>query len=209
MAETRGRGRHRSVESEESILRATLELLEEKPLREITIESIAGRAGVGKATIYKWWPTKAFVALDAFRRQMNRTIALPDTGSAERDFAEQLHSLSTFCTSAPGRIFAQFIAECQIDPEFAALFRERILRPRRELVSIILERGVERGEIDRNLDRELLLDLVYGAMVFRLMVGHAPLNREETDAMIHALFRGMSAQAGRRPALSSPRLRVR
>jgi AcrR family transcriptional regulator len=191
MAEAKNRGRQRSGESEEAILTATLHLLKEKPLRDVTIEEIARKAGVGKATIYKWWPSKAYVALDAFLRKMNRMVPTPDTGSAERDFKEQLDSLITFYTSPAGRLFGQFLAEGQSDREFATLFRERFLKPRREFVGVIFDRAVERGEINRNLDRELVLDLIYGPAILRLMVEHAPLDREATEAMISALFRGL------------------
>ena len=197
--ESKNRGRQRSEESKEAILTATLHLLKEKPLRNITIEEIARKACVGKATIYKWWPSKAYVALDAFLGKMNRMVPTPDTGSAERDFKEQLHSLITFYASPTGRIFGQFLAEGQSDREFAALFRERFLKPRREVVGVIFDRAVKRGEIDRNLDRELVLDLIYGPAIFRLMVEHAPLDREVAEAIISALFRGLgnkSVEAG-------------
>jgi AcrR family transcriptional regulator len=194
-AESRNRGRQRSEESERAILAATLLLLKEKPLREITIEEIARKAGVGKATIYKWWPSKAYVALDAFLQKMNRMVASPDTGSAERDFKEQLQSLIAFYVSPIGRIFGQFLAEGQSDKEFASLFRERFMKPRREAVGVIFDRAVKRGEINRNLDRELVLDLIYGPAILRLMVEHAPLDREAAEAMISTLFRGLGNES--------------
>src|SRR5215469_9048148 len=86
------RGRPRSEESEEAILAATLQLLTEKPLRDISMEEIAREAGVGKATIYKWWPSKAYVALDAFLKNLNRRVPTPNTGSAKRDIQQQLRS---------------------------------------------------------------------------------------------------------------------
>ncbi|MGD0443894.1 MAG: TetR/AcrR family transcriptional regulator [Edaphobacter sp.] len=189
--ESKNRGRQRSEESEEAILTATLHLLKEKPLRDIAIEEIARKAGVGKATIYKWWPSKAYVALDAFLRTMNRMVPTPDTGTGEEDFKVQLHSLITFYNSPTGRIFSQFLAEGQIDREFASLFRERFLKPRREAVGVIFDRAVKRGEIDPSVDRELGLDLIYGPAIFRLMAGHSPLDPEAAEAMISTLFRGM------------------
>jgi AcrR family transcriptional regulator len=193
--EPKNRGRQRSEESKEAILTAALHLLKKKPLRDITIEEIARKACVGKATIYKWWPSKAYVALEAFLGTMNRMVPTSDTGSAERDLKEQLHSVITFYTSPTGRIFGQFLAEGQSDKEFAALFRERFLKPRRELVGVIFDRAVERGEIDRNVDRELVLDLIFGPAILRLMVEHAPLDLEAAEAMISMLFRGLGNKA--------------
>ena len=85
---SQSRGRPRSEESEEAILAATIQLLSEKPLRDISMDEIARKAGVGKATIYKWWPSKAYVALDAFLRKSNQMIPTPDTGSVRRDILE-------------------------------------------------------------------------------------------------------------------------
>jgi AcrR family transcriptional regulator len=201
MTDPKGRGRQRSSESEEAILKATLQLLKEKPLRDITVDAIARKAGVGKMTIYKWWPSKAYVALDAFRKKMNRVVVMPDTGDTEKDLAELLYSIMSFYISPTGRIFSQFLAESQSDPEFAALFREHFLKPRRESAGAFLDRAMKQGVIDRTLNREILLDLIFGPMVFRLMAGHAPLNRAESDAMISTLLRGIRGKApGRKRA---------
>src|SRR5271167_1459728 len=88
------RGRQRSLEAEASILKAALYLLERKSLRQVTTDAIAQRAGVSKATIYKWWPNKSMVALDAYLGGMTERVAIPDTGSAELDFTIQLKSLT-------------------------------------------------------------------------------------------------------------------
>jgi AcrR family transcriptional regulator len=200
----KGRGRQRCEQSKEAILSAVLALLHKMPLRDITIEGIARKAGVGKATIYKWWPSKAHVALDAFLAKSNRMAPNPDTGSAERDFREQLYKLFRFYSSPSGRMLGQFIAEGQSDPEFASLFLERFLRPRRELVGIIFDRGQRRGEIDASLDRELVLDLIYGPAIYRLLTGMGPLDRAWVDTVISGLFRGL---AGKKQKNANERVR--
>lgn len=194
------RGRPRSEESEEAILAATIQLLSEKPLRDISIEEIARKAGVGKATIYKWWPSKAYVALDAFLRKTNRMIPTPDTGSVRGDILEQVRSLMVFYKSPAGRILGQFVAESQIDKEFASLFRDRFLKPRRETTGVIFDRGVERGEIDQNLDRELVLDLIYAPAIYRMIVGHAPIGSKLADEMVLILFEGLDSRSSERAA---------
>ena len=198
----RDRGRPRSGESEEAILAATIELLSEKPLREISIEEIARKAGVGKATIYKWWPSKAYVALDAFFRTTNQMMPTPDTGSVRRDTLEQLRSLLTFYRSAAGHILGQFVAESQIDKEFACLFRERFLKPRRETSRVIFDRGVERGEIEQNFDRELVLDMMFGPLIYRMIVGHAPLEAKVADEMVSILFGGLDNRSSKSAAVA-------
>jgi AcrR family transcriptional regulator len=189
--EPKGRGRHRSLEAEAAILKATLYLLERSPLRKVSADAIAHRAGVSKATIYKWWPNKSLVALDAFLAGMTERVPMPDTGSAERDFTQQLQSVMGFYSSPLGRLFCQFLAEGQSDPEFLSLFRERFLFPRREAAKIMWRRGVERGEISGEIDPEILLDLIYGPMVFRLLAGHGSLSDEDSALMVKTIFKGL------------------
>ena len=191
VAASKTRGRQRSEESEDAILCATLELLKTRPLRDISIEEIARKAGVGKATIYKWWPSKAYVALDAFLKKMNRMVPNPDTGSAESDLKVQIHHLASFYTSPTGRIFGQFLAEAQSDREFAGLLRERFMKPRREIAGIIFDRAVKRGEVDSSLDRDLVLDLLYGPVLYRLLIMQSPFERKRVDALVSTLFQGL------------------
>lgn len=187
----RKRGRHRSLEAETAILKAALYLLERKPLRKVTADAIARRAGVSKATIYKWWPNKSLVALDAYLAGMSEQVPVPDTGSAELDFTQQLKSVMAFYTSPLGRLFCQFIAEGQSDPVLLALFRERFLYARRDTARVMWERGVQRGEIRKDVDAEIVLDLIYGPMVFRLLTGHGSLAEREAESVVKTVFKGL------------------
>ncbi len=191
LEEPKTRGRHRSLEAETSILKAALYLLERNPMRKVTADAIARRAGVSKATIYKWWPNKSMVALDAYLGGMTERVVMPDTGSAELDFRIQLKSVTTFYKSPLGRLFCQFIAEGQSDPQFLTMFRDRFLTVRRDAARVMWQRGVTRGEIRPEIDAEIVLDLVYGPMVFRLLVGHGELNDDQSEAMISAIFGGI------------------
>jgi AcrR family transcriptional regulator len=179
------------VEAEAAILKATLYLLVRMPLRRITTDAIAERAGVSKATIYKWWPNKSMVALDAYLAGMTEQVAAPDTGSAELDFTLQLKSVTAFYTSPLGRLFGQFLAEGQSDPEFLALFRERFLYARRDAARIMWQRGVERGELREDIGSDTVLDLVYGPLIFRLLAGHGPVNDHEAEIVVSAIFGGI------------------
>lgn len=198
--EPKPRGRHRSLQAEAAILKATLHLLERQPLRKVTADGIARRAGVSKATIYKWWPNKSLVALDAYLAGMSELVPVPDTGSAEQDFTEQLKSVMAFYKSPLGRLFGQFIAEGQSDPGFLALFRERFLFARRDTARVMWRRGVDRGEIREEIDSEIVLDLIYGPMVFRLLAGHGSVSERDSEAVVAAAFGGLRrSKGGRRP----------
>jgi AcrR family transcriptional regulator len=157
----------------------------------VTVDAIARRAAVSKATIYKWWPNKSMVALDAFLATMGENVPLPDTGSAEDDFAQQLELVMAFYRSPTGRLFCQFIAEGQSDPGFLALFRERFLYARREAGRILWRRGVECGQIRSDVDSDMVLDLVYGPMIFRLLAGHGSTEASESRILIMAIFQGL------------------
>jgi AcrR family transcriptional regulator len=191
LEETRGRGRPRSVEAEAAILKAALYLLERKPLRKVTADAIARRAGVSKATIYKWWPNKSLVALDAYLAGMTERVTMPNTGSAEQDFTEQLKSVMSFYRSPLGRLFCQFLAEGQSDAGFLALFRERFLFVRRDSARVMWRRGVDRGEIREDVDSDMVLDLIYGPMIFRLLAGHGSVSDLESEALVRAIFGGI------------------
>jgi AcrR family transcriptional regulator len=181
------RGRQRCHIAEAAILKAASELLTKNSLRDITAEAIA----VSKATIYKWWPNKNRVALDAFLSQMEEQVPTPNTGSVLRDFSEQLVESTRFYTSRYGRMLAQFLAEGQSDPDFLALFRERFQQPRRKAVRIMWDRAVDRGEIRKEVDVELVIDLLFGAVVYRLMGNHNPLDDATAKAMVETIFHGV------------------
>jgi AcrR family transcriptional regulator len=194
------RGRRRSVEAERAILKAALYLLERQPLRKVTADAIARRAGVSKATIYKWWPNKSLVALDAYLAGMTEQVVMPDTGSAELDFTRQLKSVMAFYTSSLGKLFCQFLAEGQSDPVFLALFRERFLYVRRNAARVMWQRGVDRGEIRKDVDGDIVLDLIYGPMIFRLLAGHGLFGDRESEAIVEAVFGGLKRPGYLQPA---------
>jgi AcrR family transcriptional regulator len=193
------RGRHRSLEAEAAILKAALYLLERKPLRKVTADAIARRAGVSKATIYKWWPNKSLVALDAYLAGMTARVPVPDCGCAQADFTQQLKGVSAFYKSPLGRLFGQFIAEGQSDPGFLALFRERFIYARRDAARIMWRRGVDRGEIREDIDSEIVLDLFYGPIVFRLLAGHGAIGDYESEVMVAVIFDGLRRTNQRSP----------
>src|SRR6478672_12101222 len=139
----RGRpGRPRSEESRAAVLRVTSQLLQEVGLRAMTTDEIARRSGASKATIYKWWPNKYAVAIEAFLTEMFAESPDPDTGSAQEDFRLALRGLMHFYAGPSGRVFAQLVGEAQFDPAVAVQLRDRLVGSRRGLVRAIWDRGV-------------------------------------------------------------------
>jgi AcrR family transcriptional regulator len=189
------RGRPRSQDADRAILAATVELLAERGLAAMSIEEVAARAGVGKATIYRRWPSKGLLALDAFVASFRAEQPLPDTGTLRGDMLDALHAWVRAVTLTPmGRLLADLIAEAQHDPELRASWRDRVLEPLRFQHRIMLDRAIARGEIPATVDREVVLDLFFGAAQHRLLLGHLPLTedfiREVVEVILDGIQRG-------------------
>ncbi|AJY73559.1 TetR/AcrR family transcriptional regulator [Paenibacillus beijingensis] len=164
------RGRPRNVETQKSILSASYDLLLENGFGTVTVEKIAERAGVSKATIYKWWPNKAAVVIDGFLSASAARLPVPDTGSVFNDIQIHATNLARFLTSREGKIITELIGEGQFDAGLAEAYRTRYFHPRRLEARNLIERGVQRGELKENLDIELSIDLIYGPIFYRLLV---------------------------------------
>lgn len=192
----RSAGRPRSEEVRRLILQATLDLLHEVSLQSITIEAIAKSAGVSKATIYRWWDSKALVVIDAFiEHHVIRTPMRRDLPPGEA-IAEHMRALVEQYSGWGGRIVAQILAEAQSDPAVGREFRARFHYGRRAIVREVLNEWRNSGEIDPSTDIEMLMDVLYSPIYMRLMVGHAPLDQRfitELQAYIFPLLRHRAA----------------
>ncbi len=171
-------GRPRSVESEQAVLAATWKLLKETSVRRISIEAIAREAGVGKTTIYRWWPSKTALIVDAFLAQVETVLPFPETETAHEALSQQMQRLVQVLQGDVGRIIAAIIAEGQCDPEALESFRERFLNVRRQIARQVIVKGMQSGEFDASLDPEVVMDMMYGPIYYRLLVKHLPLDKQ-------------------------------
>jgi AcrR family transcriptional regulator len=176
-------GRPRSEEARQSILQSTLKLLAEKGFSELTIEAVAARANVGKATVYRWWPDKGALIADAFASSTTRKLHFPDTGSVRSDMNQQMRQLIKVFRSRRGRIVSAMLGAGQSDPNLIAAFRERFMKPRRQEAYATLRRGILRGELKKNVDMNLLLDSLYGPIYMRFLIRHDSLTPEFVDGL--------------------------
>jgi AcrR family transcriptional regulator len=191
------RGRPRSPEADRAILVATVELLAERGLGAMSIEEIAARAGVGKATIYRRWPSKGLLALDAFVASFAAQQPLPDTGTLRGDLTAALRAWVRAVTVTPmGSVLAGLIGEAQHDPSLRAAWRDRVLEPLRRRHRIMLDRAVARGEISASVDQEMVLDLFFGAAEHRLLLGHLPLDDTFVQDVVDVILDGIRAGSG-------------
>jgi AcrR family transcriptional regulator len=189
----RGPGRPRSTTATAAILQAARELIDERGLKALTVDAIAGRAGVSKATIYRWWPNKSAVVMDAFLADTSPRMPFPDTGSVREDLRRQLRSVIRLFNEPRTRgPFVALIAESQHDPEVARTLRERFIAARRAAAREVFERGQARGEIRADLDIDIANDALYGALYYRLLVSGAPLRPRYADALLDQFYDAMS-----------------
>jgi AcrR family transcriptional regulator len=178
----------RSERSYRAIIDAAKELLDEQGFAATSIDQIARRAGVGKQTIYRWWPNKAAVVLEAHAEQAAERVPIPDTGDLRSDLRAAAAAFSrNLSDSAIGRVCVELIGEAQVDERFAAAYREMFVATRRAVLRELLERARERGEVRKDVDLELALDLFFGPIWYRRLVRHAPLTREFAHAMADAV----------------------
>lgn len=194
-APARAPGRVRSDASRVAILDATLKLLETTPLQQISIESIAREAGVGKATIYRWWNSKAAVVIEAFLHTHVSHTPMPKGGSPREALTRHIHLLVEEYSGWSGRIVAQIMAEGQGDPAVLREFRERFWYGRRAVVREVVEEARLRGEFRSDVDTELLMDILYAPVYFRLFMGHLPLDKKFADAHCATIMQMLSPEA--------------
>jgi len=181
----------RTRRARKAVLDAATALMLEHGPNAVTVDRIAALAGASKATIYKHWPNKTAVTIDAFAAHMAQEVPRPDTGSTRRDLTEQVVAVCAFYASSAGRIFAQLIADVQTDPDGAGLFLDRFLAGRRQAVRELWDRGVARGDIRPGTDVEIGIDVLFGPAIFRLMTGHAPLDPASAAAIADAVLDGL------------------
>jgi AcrR family transcriptional regulator len=188
----RAPGRPRSEHARHAILGSTLKLLEETGFPDLSIEAVAADADVGKATVYRWWPSKAALVADAFLSSSEQELRFPDTGSVRTDMSVQMHQLVRVLRGRRGRIVAALIAGGQSDPELLQAFRERFIKPRRREAYETLRRGISRGELPPDLDLDLVLDSLYGAIYMRFLIGHISLTHTFIDHLCAMVLDGVS-----------------
>lgn len=158
----------------------------------MTIEEVAARAGTGKATIYRRWPTKGTLAMDALMAEVDPAAPFPDTGSAIEDFRLQLRAVArVFNRPRIRHALIGVVFEAQNDPELRNAFADRYMNPRRDQARAVIERGIARGELRAGFKQEVLFDQLYGALYFRLLVSGHPLNPRFTDELVDQAFEGL------------------
>jgi AcrR family transcriptional regulator len=181
----------RSAKVQRAVLEVTADLLAEGGLPAANVDEISRRSKVSKATIYKHWPNRVAVAIDAFAQHMTETVPISESGSAIEDLTEQVRRVGAFYSTPAGAVFAQLLAATTADPAAGDRLRQRFLADRRRATTALWQDGVQRGELRADIDPDIAIDVLFGPIAYRLLSGHAELDEHQLTALADAAIHGL------------------
>lgn len=183
----RGRGRPRSEKTKGIILDATRTLLLEFGYQRLTMEGVAKRSGASKATVYRWWPTKGALVLDAAGDEI-AIGTVPDTGNTREELQIAISQLiETFCKPVASIVIFAAITTVEADPSMAATFRDEYVYPWRVSAAKAIERGIARGELAVG-DTQFVLDVIVGTVFQRTLVMKEPMTVGLAEHLLELLL---------------------
>src|SRR6266404_6882248 len=185
-------GRPRSERLHRAILKTAFKLVLEIGFRAVSTECIAAKAGVGKTTIYRRWPNKAAVVMDAFMMRVGSETLFPKTEKVAESIRLQMRTMAKAFRSRDGALVKALLAEAQFDAELATAFRERWTLPRRKMALGVLQEAVRKGELRRDIDLEATIDVLYAPLYYRLQMSTGPLSDAYVDGIFHHAMEGLA-----------------
>jgi AcrR family transcriptional regulator len=194
----RAPGRPRSDQARQSILESTLELLQETGFEALSIEGIAAHAGVGKATVYRWWPNKAAVVIDAFLTWVEPELQFPQAPNVREQIMMQMRRLTKLMRGQFGTVLGAMIGAGQSQPEILEAIRTKWLEPRRREARVIVQQAQKRGELRSDISADTILDILYAPLYFRLMIGHASVDLTLVDAVFAIATDGLDGDSSKK-----------
>ncbi len=182
------RGRPRDPRTRAAILAAARALLERGGLTAVTIEAIAQKAGVSRPTIYRYWSNAPAVAMAAFLDSSGAPDAAKSGRTPLAALRAQLHAVADAFAAPTGRSVAAMVAAAQSETELAKAFRHEFIARNRDATRLLLERCIADELLAPPADMELTLDLIFGPLFYRLLMGHAPITRGFADRLIDTVI---------------------
>jgi AcrR family transcriptional regulator len=178
-------GRPRDPVRSKSILDAALELGGELGFDALTVEGIAERAGVGKATIYRRWPNAFAIVMDAFLAEIMRASPIQHRSTARESFTASMRSLVRLYSGRHGKMMRALVGRAQGDQKLMHILATRWVEPRRQIARAIIRSGIESGELRPGLDADVVLDALYGPIYHRMLVPYP--DSKISDRFVHAV----------------------
>jgi AcrR family transcriptional regulator len=188
------------AETDQLILQATRELLVEQSVHGLTVEGVATRAGVAKTTIYRRYRSKHELALAVLLDMVKQVVAVPDLGDTRAELVAFVDgAVDVLGSTLMGRVMQGLVSDLATDATLATAFREQIVATRLAEVRRLLNKGIQRGDIRPDVECELVHDLLFGPVYYRLLLSGAPLDAKLADRIIDALMPGLSSPPERGP----------
>jgi AcrR family transcriptional regulator len=188
-------GRPREARADRAILDAALDLMAEHGVHALRMDDVASRAGVGKATIYRRYRSKDQLVMDAVGALVSE-IEIPDSGSTRDDLlALMREAVELYSDSLAAGLMPTVVDEMSRNAELAAVARDRFLTGRRAALRAVFDRGVRRGDLRRDLDVELALDVLGGPLFYRLMITGGPIDERLAENIVELILRGFAPVA--------------
>ena len=181
----------------ETIMQAALDVAADVGYAKLSIEKIAAHAGVGKHTIYRRWPSKGLLFLDALLSLNEPAFEYAYTGDLRADLRRQIHAAVDLLGAPPwGPLYQALVGEAQHDAAVAAGLNERFIRPQTEKTIDRLRTGQQEGQVSSGFDLDLAMEILSGPLYFRFLITQEPTSHDRVDRLLDALFAGMSPEAG-------------
>ncbi|WP_167828984.1 TetR/AcrR family transcriptional regulator [Streptomyces sp. MZ04] len=181
----------RNERSRRATLDATIELTTTRGYAKVSVDAIATHAGVSKQTIYRWWPSRAVLTLEALADHIGDATAFPDTGDITADLTTQLERVVAVLTSPIGDVLRGIIADAQTDPAVGAALRESLIEPPTRLCQARLEAAIADGQLRNDVPTSAMVEMIYGTMYYRLLLGTATLGLDDVPLFIARTLDGL------------------
>ena len=181
------------MKSRQAVLDTAAKLLDERGWAGFSIDEVGRRSGVSKATIYKHWNGGLEVAAEAYGQTVTDAVPAPATGDVVADLTSQIIRLADFYATPRGRVIAQLLAAATGQQHGADMLRDKFFAARRRAAVALVKQGMSNGQLRADLDPDLTIDVLFGAMVFRLFNGEAPLQGEAAQTVATTVIRAVAA----------------
>jgi len=192
--ESEPRGRRRSEHVGQAVLDATRALITEGGYSAATIEAISARSGVAKTSIYRRWPNRATLVVELLMRIATEAVPVPTGRDPKRALRTEMKGVAEVADQLPGRLLRALLGEAQRDPEVSTALIEGVFHPRSEASSRAIRRAQAEGSLREDIPPLLAVDLLFGPIFYRMLVGHQPLNDAYVGQVFKYVIEGLKPQ---------------
>jgi AcrR family transcriptional regulator len=190
------RGRPRSDSVRTLVIKTALELMQEGDTRALTMENIAARAKVSKATLYRWWSSPSAIAFEGFLDAVSPHFTWTRSGTIRETLLSQATVLTQLCTNTSfGRTIRRVIADAQSNRELQQAFVDNFITPRRDTAKAVLSEAMRNGELRTDLDLDVVLDMFFDPIYLRLLMCHAPIDEAFLTKLVDTVLAGVLPRA--------------